>query len=256
MMPRLWQAVIAVTAALLGAFLLYWLLTWLVHLPLRPSEHGAAQQGDAQQRLIEDLVKVSLGLAAGVGAAVALVVAYRRAKVQEAASHRDDHASQREDERLFSDRFREASDLLGHDSAAVRLAGVYALARLADDWADQRQQCVDVLCAYIRLPYDPEDSSPGQKEVRLTVLRLVGALLRQGARGSWQGLDFDFTGAVFDGGDLHGAQFSAGTVIFVGAQFSGGTVDLRRCQTVTGDLSPRYPTPVPEGLLIPDSWPH
>ncbi|MFD9499878.1 hypothetical protein [Streptomyces sp. NPDC060035] len=34
---------------------------------------------------------------------------------------------------------------LGHDQAAVRLAGVYALARLADDWAEQRQVCIDVL---------------------------------------------------------------------------------------------------------------
>jgi hypothetical protein len=31
------------------------------------------------------------------------------------------------------------------------LAGVYAMSRLADDWTDQRQQCVDVLCAYLRL---------------------------------------------------------------------------------------------------------
>jgi hypothetical protein len=42
----------------------------------------------------------------------------------------------------------------------VRLAGVYEMARLADDWADQRQTCVDVLCACLRT----EMLSTGQTE--------------------------------------------------------------------------------------------
>lgn len=28
-----------------------------------------------------------------------------------------------------------------------------AHARLADDWTEQRQACIDVLCAYLRMPY-------------------------------------------------------------------------------------------------------
>lgn len=44
---------------------------------------------------------------------------------------------------------------------------------------------------------------------------------------SWQGLDFDFTEATFDGGDLSGAVFCGGTVSFDGAMFSDGSVDLR-----------------------------
>jgi hypothetical protein len=31
---------------------------------------------------------------------------------------------------------------------------------------------------------------------------------------SWQGLNFDFTGVVFDGGDFRRAQFSGGEVDF------------------------------------------
>ena len=30
------------------------------------------------------------------------------------------------------------------------------MAGLADDWPENRQTCVDVLCAYLRLPYDPD----------------------------------------------------------------------------------------------------
>ena len=43
-------------------------------------------------------------------------------------------------------RYQEAATQLGHDKAAVRLAGVYAMGRLADDWPEERQTCVDVLC--------------------------------------------------------------------------------------------------------------
>jgi hypothetical protein len=54
--------------------------------------------------------------------------------------------------RLFNERFTTAAGQLGSETPAVRLAGVYAMAGLADDWTDQRQTCIDVLCAYLRLP--------------------------------------------------------------------------------------------------------
>ena len=38
---------------------------------------------------------------------------------------------------------------LGNANAAVSFAGVYSLARLADDWPEQRQTCVNVLCALL-----------------------------------------------------------------------------------------------------------
>ena len=52
----------------------------------------------------------------------------------------------------FAKRYQDAAAQIGHEKAPVRLAGVYAMARLADDWAEQRQTCVDVLCAYVRMP--------------------------------------------------------------------------------------------------------
>jgi ABC-type transporter Mla subunit MlaD len=62
--------------------------------------------------------------------------------------------------RTLNERFATAARQLGDDKPpAVRLAGVYAMAGLADDWAENRQTCVDVLCAYLRMPYEPD---PGQ----------------------------------------------------------------------------------------------
>lgn len=63
---------------------------------------------------------------AGAGALVALVVAYRRQRVAEDRTP------------VFNDRFTAIAAQLGADKAAVRLAGVHAMAGLADDWAENR----------------------------------------------------------------------------------------------------------------------
>ena len=140
-----------------------------------------------------------------------------------------------ERDRTLNERFATAAEQLGSDKAAVRLAGVYAMAGLADDWEENRQTCVNVLCAYLRMPYEPD---PGQdapkpqrltfeaiREVRHAVIKVIAAHLKKDAKDaavSWQGLEFDFTGAIFDGGDFRDAEFSHSPVVFDRAEFSGG----------------------------------
>jgi uncharacterized protein YjbI with pentapeptide repeats len=142
------------------------------------------------------------------------------------------------EEQSLNERFASATEQLGHEKAAVRLSGIHALVRLTDDWEPQRQAGIDVLCAYLRMPYDPESAPQGEKEVRQTIIRLIGNHLRPDARFSWSKADLDFTGATFDGGDFsgaefsgllvsfHGAAFTAGEVSFAGATFNGGLVDF------------------------------
>jgi uncharacterized protein YjbI with pentapeptide repeats len=138
--------------------------------------------------------------------------------------------------RTLNERFATAAEQLGSDRPAVRLAGVYAMAGLADDWDENRQTCIEVLCAYLQLPYEPD---PGQdaperqrlafqasQKVRHTVIRVITAHLKGGAAASWQGLDFDFTGVVFDGGSFAEARFSGGEVSFAAAKFSAGEVSF------------------------------
>ena len=150
--------------------------------------------------------------------------------------------------RALNERFATAAGQLGGDKPpAVRLAGVYAMAGLADDWPQNLQTCVDVLCAYLRLPYDPDpgdDVAPAERaaywadrEVRHTVIRVIAAHLQAGAAVSWKGLDFDFTGVVFDGGDFTTAEFSGGTVRFTGAKFSGGEVSFLGAKFVGSSVS-------------------
>jgi hypothetical protein len=68
-----------------------------------------------------------------------------------------------EEHRSFEERYMSATEQLGHAQAAVRLSGVHALVRLTDDWKPQRQAGIDVLCAYLRMPYDPEDAPNGER---------------------------------------------------------------------------------------------
>ncbi len=95
---------------------------------------------------------------------------------------------------VFAQRYQDAASQLGHDKAAVRLAGAYAMARLADDWSQQRQSCVDVLCAYLRMPAPDETTSAANSEqqVRVTILRLIGEHLDARRPVTWCDCTFDF----------------------------------------------------------------
>jgi hypothetical protein len=169
--------------------------------------------------------------------------------------------------RTLNERFATAADRLGSDKPpAIRLAAVYAMAGLADDWRENRQACVDVLCAYLRIPYEPNPGDmaaaterlvfDGNREVRSTVIRVITQHLRgnqsldvgeepsassapagassarshrkQVAQVSWQGLDFDFSGVVFDSGSFSEARFSGGRVQFSDAEFHDGIVSFNR----------------------------
>jgi hypothetical protein len=223
---RLWHLgtalAVSFTVALVGLGGLAW-LAWVLL-----GAAGYRHRGAPELKDTVSVLQLVFATVAGAGALVALIVAYRRQKITEADSVNDRT-------RVFNERFTAIAAQLGDDKPpAVRLAGVHAMAGLADDWKQNRQTCVDVLCAYLRLPYDPdpgEDADPAKRtaylanrEVRHTVIRLIGAHLRYGAAVSWRGLDFDFTGVDFDGGDFRHAEFSGGRVDFSGARFSGGTV--------------------------------
>lgn len=120
-----------------------------------------------------DSIKIVLAVVGGIGGVVALTVAYRRQRLGESAE-------QREETKLFTDRFAGAAKQVGDENAAVRLAGVYALAALADDWRAGRQTCIDVLCAYIRMPYSPPSGGgnvPAEPEVGLSPLERLRSLI-------------------------------------------------------------------------------
>ena len=163
---------IGVALAVVGLGGLTWLAWALLHYPRLPRT-GAISLHDAVGVL--QLVFASV---AGAGALVALIVAYRRQKIAEADSVHDRTW-------VFNERFTAIAAQLGDAQPAVRLAGVHAMAGLADDWRANRQTCIDVLCAYLRMPYEPDpgEGAPAAerlafragREVRHTVIRVITA---------------------------------------------------------------------------------
>ena len=184
---------------------------------------------------------------AGAAALVALIIAYRRHKSAEFVAARNRVEAQLEHARLYHEPFAAAAAQIGDETAAARLAGVRAMAGLADDWPEHRQACVDVLCAYLRTPCSPApvlDLSPGDRprrdaarEVRDTVFGIITAHLRPSAEVSWRSLNLDFTGVVFDRGDFSGVGFSGGQVSFGGAKFPSGQVSFAGAEFSGGGVS-------------------
>ncbi|MFC4005372.1 pentapeptide repeat-containing protein [Prauserella oleivorans] len=163
-----------------------------------------------------ELLKIALAVVAGFGGVVLLAVNLRRQRVAEAEHDLAVERGEREQVQSFNERFGTAAEQLAHESPAVRIAGVYAMAGLADDWLAKRQVCVDVLCGYLRLGSAEPD--PGEVEVRDTVLRIVRERMRTG--GHWRQVALDFTGVRFVDADFSGMVFG-GDVTFDGAVFEG-----------------------------------
>ena len=91
-----------------------------------------------------DVVKVSLTTIGGIGGTGYLVIKYRERASAERAER--DAEQNRAEQRLLS-----GVQQLGSGSPQVRIAGVYALADVADIYKGAyRQRIVDILCGYLR----------------------------------------------------------------------------------------------------------
>jgi hypothetical protein len=69
-------------------------------------------------------------------------------------------------ERRITELYTKAADQLGSAKAPVRLAGLYALERLAQGNPTHRQTIVDVICAYLWMPFTlPRSEAPDSPRV-------------------------------------------------------------------------------------------
>ena len=167
--------------------------------------------------------------------------------------------------------YLKALELLGNALAITRLGGVRVLVQLADEWLadasipapvgrEQAQMIVDMLCAYVRLPFPlarncpqvpastPERSSDtgmarqhrideaeylAEVQVRSRILAEIRGRVRQpqpledaaaggeATPGPWSGFDFDFSGTeFFDTVDFSGCCWD-GRLTFAGSTFYG-----------------------------------
>ncbi|MEU5859769.1 hypothetical protein ABZ815_01245 [Nonomuraea sp. NPDC047529] len=121
-----------------------------------------------------EAVRTALAVAAGIGAAATLLLAVHRQRHQElAAAHTMHNAA----ERRVTELYTKAAEQLGSDQAPVQLAGLYALERLAQDTPALQQTIVNVICAYLRMPWAAPQAVPPpatQKYCRPTRRRQPG----------------------------------------------------------------------------------
>lgn len=208
-------------------------------------------------RAILDAVKIGLSVGAGSGGLFALYLAWRRQRAIEADHDRQErllvHTREDATERRITDLYATAVEQLGSDKPAVRHGGIYALERLAQDNPRHRQTVTNVLCAYLRAPYNLPDErayrlksglgkkqyedSVQEREVRIAIQRLLSDHLRLGdddqpPESYWELDGLDLTGAVLIDVDftecklpkirLNWAQlFSDGDIDFSSTVFTG-----------------------------------
>jgi hypothetical protein len=172
---QVWTLIVAglaVVASLISA--------WLVRRTGRGQVDAAKQASAASERSAEAAEKSA------------------RAAQQSVGLNRETAAgvARRAESDALAKRYQEAADQLGHEKAPVRLAGVYAMAKLADDWSSERQSCVNVLCAYLRMPWPEPDGAKADAEVRRSIATVMSDHLNASAPLSWSDITLDFSNAV------------------------------------------------------------
>lgn len=124
--------------------------------------------------------------------------------------------------RAADDRFAKGLELLGHDADQVRVGALHALAGLARSHPEYGQTTVDILCAYLRRPFDHASyqdrrtadaadrnddawhdvEADRERQVRLTAQRLIVDLLPSTSEPDAPEYNLDLTGAALEYFDL------------------------------------------------------
>lgn len=198
-----------------------------------------------------DAVRTGGLASAAVVALYALWLNDRRRKVEESRHELERRNNEQDRERVADERFARAVELLGHEADQVRVGALHALAGLARSRPSYTQTVLDVVCSYLRRPFDHPDYGQGgtgeqpaweqaamrdadrERQVRLAAQRVIGDLVPD--RGQPQDPDgsvpdLDLTGALLDYLDLAGKTIGRlvlrdarlyGTTRFSGAQITG-----------------------------------
>ena len=135
----------------------------------------------------------------------------------------------REVERSRQERYAQGAEMIAHDSAAVRMAGlniITQLGREVDAPNEWRQTCLNLVCSYLRASSSPPESATGTEPWPHHVLseeacRLLPTLLDDALSDGKPspGLDVDLRGAHLVALNLQGK--CVGDAQFTGVTFTG-----------------------------------
>lgn len=178
----------------------------------------------------------------------------QRYRLEEARQDLDRQRADHDRSRSADERFARSLELLGSDADQVRVGALHALAGLARTRPEYTQTTLDILCAYLRRPYDhptyqehrkaaedptaetagesaPRDvDADRERQVRLTAQRLIVDLLPSTTELDTPNYNLDLTGAALEYFDLSHKRVGTFTarsthfyeaVSFEGARFHG-----------------------------------
>lgn len=205
---RSWSTTVIVLASLgvvVAAVLVFWAIPVL--LTRHPAVHGAERHtamGEVRTALL-----TMLGAS---GAVVGIAYTARSYRLSQVAH--------------LTGRFQDAAKLMAESDHMAKLGGIEAMAQLADEWPDERQRCIDMLCAHIRhaVTVDGERPDPMDHEAdtRRRVIELIRDSVVDGSSKSWQGCHFDLRRTILGGFDLKDLAISSVSFDFSGSTFVPG----------------------------------
>ena len=135
-----------------------------------------------------------------LGLVIAAIVALPLAIWRSIVAQRQSETAQRG---LLNERYQKGAEMLGSSVLAVRLGGIYALARLAREHpGDYHTQIMNLFCAFVRNP--PEVAKQDPHKVREDVQAVMPAIcVRSELQIEMEGKEFYFK-LDMSGADLHG----------------------------------------------------
>lgn len=209
-----------------------------------------AAKGDP--KLEFDAIKTGLTVGVGVAGLAALLLTVRKQWLSERVHKHQEEVSRRQEhdatERRVTELYTKAADQLGNEKAAVRLAGLYALERLGQSHTEHRQTIVNVICAYLRIPFDgptlgsnsdseSADDNGGssdleqERQVRWAAQDILQRHLFRGGKGDstpetlWEGMNVDLSSSRLGRGGFDNCTFRSAN--FSHTNFDNGASFMR-----------------------------
>ena len=217
---RVWFGLggLALIAVCIGLAIFFW--DWL---------HPDTPQAVSRSETIRNLALI-------VGGLLAFVFAWWRALVAERQADAARSQVETAQQSLLNERYQQGAEMLGNGVLPVRLGGIYALQRLAEEHTEQYQILIlRLFCAFVRGP-DGDEATPTRRTVNS-----VGVLqhsLRQDVQAAVEGISSMLTAGVSGDGEtafcvnLRGARLNGIHLDY--GNLSG--VDLSYAELVRADL--------------------
>ena len=150
----LWWILSVASVCLLGIGLSWWLWDELRQYPR------------------ESLSTTLRNLALVTGGIIAMLLAVWRSRVSERQSLASQHQADIAQQSLLNERYERGAEMLGSEVPAVRMGGIYALQRLAEEHPEQYHiQIMRLLCAFVRKPSGIDETPRTERGRRYPRLR-------------------------------------------------------------------------------------